>query len=475
MSGKVSAPVRVKLRGIATRFKVSPVQFFVITALVFGVLFIIITPPFQTPDETVHFLRAYQVSEFNFVLDEQGPVGGGNLPKSLGDTMVDVMTHPNIQYNPNVKYNIYKTFGEFSRSTEPADTRFYDFSSTNYYTPLPYIAQAIGIGVARLLGLAPVFMMYMGRAMNLALWLVLFGLSIALMPRKKWALVAVGLLPMAIFQAISLSADVMAIGLAALMLAFVLRLREQKAVATNKQLLLLLSLAVGLAISKQAMFLFLPLILLVLNATLGKRPLLKKVLALTIPLLVLGAWMYIVKDIGSISNPINHQNPVQQTQFILHNPHSYINDLWNTYFYNWSDSIVASFIGIFGWQDAPLSELLVVVGYLSLAFLLFASYDGQKQWLQRNQKILLWGIAVAYWLAVSTALYVYYTPVGYKIIVGLQGRYFLPLALLAIPLFYGDWLKTTKAVYRRIAIAAPLILLLSSTITLYVRYYVNNV
>ena len=42
--------------------KMSPVKFFVYCALIFGIIFLILIPPFQSPDEDSHFKRAYVVS-----------------------------------------------------------------------------------------------------------------------------------------------------------------------------------------------------------------------------------------------------------------------------------------------------------------------------------------------------------------------------------------------------------------------------
>jgi uncharacterized membrane protein len=454
---------------------VSPVKFFIVTAATFGLIFAIITPPFQTPDETVHFLRAYQISQFNFVPDQVGNIAGGYLPQSLGKTIDRTMTHPNLQYVAKQKYNLYKTFDAASFKTDSQKTQLYNFSSTSYYSPIAYLPQATGILVARIINLPPLDMMYAGRLMNLTAWVAVMSLSIYLIPRKKWALTAIALLPIAVFQSISLSTDVMAVGLAALSISLVLRLIDYNKTLSTLQIALLFILLVFLVLSKQITFLLLPVILLIPNKVLGRRPVLKKILLTIIPLLIFGAWMFMVKDIGSVSNPINHENPLKQTSFILHSPHSYINVLWNTYFFNWGDGITSSFIGVFGWQDAPLSELFIMLGYVSLAFLMFANYDTAKSWLSKNQKLFIAAIVTIYWLAVSTALYVYYSPVGYKIIVGIQGRYFLPVAILAIPILYGSWLKTSKEAYSRIAILAPLILLIASTITIYIRYYVNNV
>jgi uncharacterized membrane protein len=333
----------------------------------------------------------------------------------------------------------------------------------------------LGILVARIINLSPVDMMYAARFANLLAWVGIMALSIHLMPRRKWAFVAVALLPMAVFQSISLSTDVMTVGLLALTIAMVLNFIERAKPLDYKRLAGLLAILICLVLSKQIMFLFLPLVLLIPNRIMGGKALLRKFLLIIIPLIIFGAWMLTVKDIGAVSNPVNHENPVLQTKFIAHNPHSFINVLWNTYFYNWGDNITSSFIGIFGWQDAPLAEIWVIFGYLTLAFLTIANYGNPRQWLNKHQKIFLAAAAAVYWLAVSTALYIYYSPVAFKIIVGIQGRYFLPLGILLIPVLYSNWLKTSKSAYKRVAVFAPLVLLVASAITLYVRYYVNNV
>jgi hypothetical protein len=42
---------------------VSPEWYFLVIALTFGLATMIVTPPFQVPDEFHHFYRAYQVAE----------------------------------------------------------------------------------------------------------------------------------------------------------------------------------------------------------------------------------------------------------------------------------------------------------------------------------------------------------------------------------------------------------------------------
>jgi uncharacterized membrane protein len=457
--------------------KVKPVNFFVFNAIFFGLLFLFVTPPFQGADEPVHFLRAYQISEGNFVIDKHGNRAGGNLPKSLDDTVNLLATHPRIEFMANKKYNIYKTTKAFSYKLNPNIKKQQDFSATSIYTPISYVASSSAIFIGRILDFPPVLLLYMGRFADLIAWIILISIAIYLMPRKKWAMVFVGLLPMTLFQATTLNSDVMSIGLAAVFITAVLRIRQSpKNYIDINRLLLLFVLAIFMVLSKQIMFVLLPLIFLIpsSNFKLNWSYLYKSLIILG-PIVILAAWMYLIRGIDVTGSFTNHQNPTEQVLFVAHSPHSFINVLWNTYFFSWGDGITRSFVGTFGWSDAPLSELIVTVAYIAFFLLLSANYDNYRTWLTKNQKLFIFIIGAAYWLIVSAALYIYYSPVEFKIIFGLQGRYFVPLAVLAIPLLYSNWLHITKPAYRIIAVFTPMVLLLTSLITLYVRYYVNNV
>lgn len=467
--------MKISLESFGTR--IGPVKFFVVMATVFGMAFLLITPPFQGADEIVHFYRAYQVSEGHFIADRTSKSIGGELPVSLGKVVSE--TNPNaIAFYPQNKYDVYRTEHALSIKNSLGEKKFYDFSTSAPYSPVSYIGPSSGITVARSLRLPTIVSFYAGRMGNLVAWIALVGAAIFYLPRRKWALVAVGLLPMALFQAATLNGDVTTTGSLALFLALILHYREKNKPLSIRELIALLLVSIVMALSKEIMFVFLPLVLLLKKGSFGsrRREYFIKLALIIIPLLSYVGWLIVNKGISGVNAYSNHQNPGAQLLFILHSPESYINVLWNTYFYTWGDSITRSFVGTFGWSDAPLSELIVTVGYMGLAILFVATYTNKtKEFFQKKEKYLLWLVLLLYWAAASTALYLYYSPVGYKIIYGLQGRYFLPLAVVALPLLQSKSVRVDKKLYKRIAVWLPIVLLISSTITIYVRYFVNNV
>lgn len=477
----LSKVVRLKHKIRVFLKNVTPVKFFLISSFVFGLLFIFITPPFQTPDEPVHFYRAYQITNLNFIVDTKpnAPVGG-ELPDSLGDTVLLTTTNPSIQFTPAQKYDLRKTKQALSIREDSSDTEKYDFSATAVYSPVAYLPQASGIAVARVLRLPPVVMMYAARLGNLLVWILMVSLVIYMIPRKKWAVAVVGLLPMAVFQAGSLSTDVMTVGSALLFVGFILKLLDQKSDISKNQIGIIIIIASLALLSKQIMIVLIPLILLLPSAQLGgaRLALFKKITAIFVPIALFIVWSLLVKDIDATTTFANNQNSAEQINFVIQNPHSFVNVLWNTHFFNWGDNITRSFIGTFGWMDTPLSEAIVIVGYITLFLALVANPQTTgkfKQWLTAGQKITFLVILVAYWGIVNAALYAVYSPVGFKIIVGLQGRYFIPMLLLLIPLTYSSWLKANQRAYKIIVTCLPLFLLISSFLTIYFRYYINNV
>jgi uncharacterized membrane protein len=110
---------------------------------------------------------------------------------------------------------------------------------------------------------------------------------------------------------------------------------------------------------------------------------------------------------------------------------------------------------------------------LTLA-LLALSYTGDrpKQWLRTKEKWIVLTLMGTLFLAISTALYVYYDAVRYREIVGLQGRYFIPIVILAVPVIDGLF-KVKPQIYKGIAITLPVLLLGASVVTIAFRYYLG--
>ena len=454
-----------------------PVRFFIVTATVFGMLFLLITPPFQGADEVVHFLRAYQVSGGNLVIDNTPKGPGGEMPTALSK-IITATSQPPVQFHWEYKYNWHETVSALQVRDVRGQHMFYDLSPTAPYPPVPYVPAVIGIDISRLLHLPPMVSLYAGRLGNLLAWVALIALAIKLLPSRKWAMVAIGLLPMGLFQASMLNGDVVTTGTLALFLALILYYKEQKTRLGKKELAYLLLTASAMVLSKQVMVVFLPLLLLLGKQNFASIKARRITCAglMVVPLLVFAVWFMIAQGINIKASYANGQDPAAQVSFVLHNPLRYAIANTNTFFFNWGDSITRSFVGTFGWADTPLSENIVTIGYIGLFLLLVGTYENNiKSQLTRREKQLVLLTAALCWLAIGAALYLYYSPVGFRILYGLQGRYYIPVAVALVPIIWTRRIKLDRSLYQALAVVLPLFLLSSSVVTVFVRYFIRNV
>ncbi len=228
---------------------------FLFLALSFGLLFVFLTPPFQVPDEDSHFYRAYDVS--------LGHITGQVtlIPKTVMWFTRNVS--PGIRGNPTHKQSIQLLWREVKRTFHPEPVETVSISNLAVYSPIPYLPQAAGILVGRLIHLPPIFIFYLGRLANLLAWIALVYLAVRITPIHPRLLAAVALLPMSLFLAASFSPDALTNAISFLWIAFALRLAFQPDKAWKRgDWLALAGLVIALALCKSIYVLLAGLILL---------------------------------------------------------------------------------------------------------------------------------------------------------------------------------------------------------------------
>lgn len=455
----------------------TPGGIFVNIASVFGVIFLLAIPPLQTPDEAVHFLRAYDVSQGGFFPKNVDGVTGSYLPSSLSKMMTTVSGDSQIQFHPDNKYRLGFTKDALRIGLNPQDKQLYDIKAASTYAPTGYAPQAAGILIGRIFNAPPILLLFMARLAILAAWVGLGYLAIKLIPFKKWGLAAILLFPMFIAQSVAMGVDAISISSGLLFVCGVLRVLHDKRIS-KKMSVLILGAAILMVLSKQIMVVLLPLALLIPKPTIKFKHLKSwvfKLIIILVPIFVLASWSLLASSVlatEASTDVGDSPNIMGQVMFILDHPMQPFRVLFNTYFFDWGDSVIESFIGVFGWIDTPLPLMAIVLGYVALTFILFVSYRERAVLVTNNTRIMAGILAIAYFFAVCAALYVTYTPIGFNIIVGIQGRYLLPALFLLIPTFYA-FAYTSKKRYITIAFASVVALLVVSVVTIIFRYYIN--
>ena len=175
-----------------------PQKIFLIIGIIFGILFLIITPPFQVPDEEAHFYKYYTLSEGIITPEKVGNTTGYYVSESLLD---DTQKFRYLRFHPENKVNINSIFVSLK---SPVDDKivFLNYRNSGVpipvgYPPVPYLLSALVMGLISFVSTPSVLLlMYVGRIVNLIVWLALIYLAIKTTPIHKWVFLLLALMPM---------------------------------------------------------------------------------------------------------------------------------------------------------------------------------------------------------------------------------------------------------------------------------------
>ena len=157
-------------------------------------------PAFNSPDEYSHFLRSYEVSRG--YLTSEG--NGGNDLFSYGRTF-DSGLIPDFSSKEHV--SLWDIGGKINQHINTEKTQFYGFGNTALYAPTSYLPQAVGIRIADFFTDRPFVLAYGGRIANMLCFGLIFFLAIHFTPVGKNFIAFLGLVPINIQSANSMSAD----------------------------------------------------------------------------------------------------------------------------------------------------------------------------------------------------------------------------------------------------------------------------
>lgn len=452
----------------------SPEKIFLLIGLFFGIVFIILTPPFQVADESTHFWKAYENSEFKNFGTIMNGVNGDFLPASLSYTIYQLQD--DIPFHSWKKYDIEKTFSFLNYPLTPDEKSYQPVLGV--YAPVAYAPQIIAISLGKLLNWSPLALMYLGRLFNFCAWLFLIYLAIQITPVGKWVFMALALTPMSLFQAASVSQDAFINGIAFLSIGFFLFLilDKNKKVITSRDMLILCVFIVFLSLSKQIyssiglLFLLIP-----LNKFRNTKDFILKLCFLVGLIMIVNiSWQYLTRDLLRDVVVGYGYNLEDQIFFITHNPINFSIIFINTLFNNGS-LYLTSFIGNLGWLDTVLPDYIYILGFGVLFFISIVDNDDDKQ-LSLRHKVLFCFIIIASILGIFIAQYLIFNPVGAKIIIGPVGRYFIPISPLFFLLLRNNKIRLSgnqKNCAYLITVSALSLILLVTSHTIYIRYYSN--
>lgn len=414
------------------KFRGNVQKIFVILSLSIGLFFVVIFPPFEHLDELDHFYRAYEVSEGKFINQTVNGELGNNIPTSLISTVNKVRY---VHYT-GYQYNVVKD--TFSMELNPQE-RVFHRNYASIYSPVLYIPQALGVLLGRIFNSPPIMMLYLGRLFNFLAYVITVFFSLKILPFKKNLFLVIALLPMTLIQATSLSADALMIGSSFLFISVVLNLGYNKKILeiNTKDFWILTTVGMYMSISKPV---YLPLLLLIFAIPYqkfgDKIKYTKKILIILVSsLLPMLIWNLL--NLKNLAVPDVRGDtgisPSNQVHYVLTHPFRYIKTMFDTLI-SLGDS---QFMGMLGKVVTNYGYSLsssLVFGFIFLllftAILKSSDYERDSLTINVKGKLIFVVIIVGVIILTYTALYTGYTTVGNNLILGIQGRYFIPVSPL---------------------------------------------
>ena len=457
-----------------------PEKAFLTVAAIYSLVFILLTPPFQSPDEAKHFYRAYQVSTGQLFVKNTDNRLGSYVPSSFV-AVADSFYY--LQWQPSNKTDFKMIKKTWSVPLNRKEYIFKDNPGCSLYFPLVYLHQAGIICIAVMLNSNPLTIFYFVRIFNALIWIFAFYYIIKKVPVYKNLILATALLPMSVFINTGINADVITNILLFLFISFVLRYKFINNKLTISKLLLLSILGLAVSVTKSA-YIFFTLLIFLIPASKYKGKMQRYIFygtsfgSIIIIYTLWSAYMDHLYLPYSAYNPnfrhgielFPQVNMHQQLQYVLSHPLHFIKVLFRSIAVSFSD-ITEQYIGRLGWLDTRLPYFVILSGIILLLSVAFTDNKNTKR-LSLKNRLFLTGISIVTLLMIYFSQYLVWSPVGGDEIMGVQGRYFIPV----IPLFLmsAGGILNTGISDRKLTLAVmfiSIILLTVSANAMHKRYY----
>ncbi len=390
-----------------------------------GILYFISVPLFRVPDEREHFERAYEISQGYFVSDrESHGLGGRELPSNI-DLGIDYK-------EANIVLTVQLLKEGEALATEKS---FKLFANTSLYSPLTYFPQVVGIWIAHFFTSKVIYLIFSARLFN---WLFAFGLisyAVYKTPICKKAFMMVCLFPMTMQEMVSCAPDGTGIAVVMALAAFVFyQIYVQTTTFSVVQKAEMVFLAIYISQYKIVYLPFCLLLFLIPYERFGSKKA-YRIWAVSLGVLVVGLSLFWLR----ISSPYQHAfttyafetTGAEQISFVLSHPFRYIGIIVHTLRVQakaYYDQAVGMSLGYYNVYPDPRPIYL-----WEWLFPVVAILELENESVKIRERLFLVIVSILVTILIFTGLYVQFNKPEAPEIIGVQGRYFLPL----LPILFG--------------------------------------
>lgn len=402
--------------------------------ILFGILSLFTAPLFNIPDEEEHYVRADTLSQGQIFPIYNHELKGFEISQAQYDFIN--INFKNITNNETGEYSIefdsHKTIFDTDLGSKKINESVMITHSAFAQNPFyGYIAQAIGILIAKLLDLSVIWTMWLGRFFNLLLYAGISSLAIKKSPIFKIPLLVVACMPLGIYQGASFSIDGFIFCMSLLVVAYFFKMYKSQDKTITKKNIVIFTVLIGLLGIAKLPLMGLALLILFIpkskfkiknNYYLGflSIGILSIIAILWSKLYAVDAlsmswranYIYLnnVNGAAQIANML--ENPLQSAVMILNLP----NELF----------IIPT--DIFLPNGANLDINFIIMGVLYTFFLIsiFLFYPNNTK-IKLNHRIGALLTSIIIFVGTCLIQYITWSPVGLFSVLGISLRYFIPL------------------------------------------------
>lgn len=417
-----------------------------------GMMYAFFLAPSYVPDEHAHIWKALEISQGKLITTKD----------EKGDAMESIPTFFEENRIPKLT-----TYGEFNEAIREK-TDYNDFveveNPAKAYAPILYIASAFAFWLAKIIGLNGIMAIYLARLFNFIIFLIFSYLAIKLIPTGKWIIATILFFPITLQQAVSISADSILNSLALFYLCYTLYVCKKADKINIWQKIMYVIIGIIISISK---IVYIPLVgislLLIGNKKINKK---EKGIFITISIslaIIFGIlWFLFMQTYAGSDNTYNELNQVDlkgQVINIIKNPKILFVVIYNTIKDGlYLDSAIGNYMGWLNIETANIVIYTFIMLFILSPFL-------EKGEVEYNKWEKIWGllIYIGTYLLIILAAYLSWTTVGKDTVMGVQGRYFIPVMALPMLCLCN---KERYLKFNNIKLIMPIIYLVLNVITI---------
>lgn len=438
-----------------------------------GIIFTFAVPPFQKPDEIAHFFRAVALSDGQFTCNYENEKYYFNIPS-------EYFSYPSkvgalrIPFHYEEKFFINDLKKAESKTHEENGMTEYGFCSLPF---LGYIPASLGILVGNLFDSISL-QFYLGRLFNFLIFFIFLVWSYSKLKDSKlrWVVISYAMIPMVTHQASVIGYDAMQLAIIPVLFSLNINFFRE-AYIKKKDLLVYIVLMLCLLFVKPGYyFLCLLYFLIPWNKIIKKKRNYLFITLMYFLLCISSAVFYLKFDtVSSLVNVEKNVDTYAQLGLLIRSPRLFLSLVKNTInsqlaFY------IRSFIGMFGWTDYGLFEIVYLLYIFYWAFLAYAIKDEVVDIVKKKIPLVSVILGITLFLTIGFlfgSIYLTWNAVGSTVIGGVQGRYFLilfPYFIILISLLIKLF-ESNKKFREIIIILFILFLLMEILYEIYNRYY----